>query len=252
MDYEQGSQLLTNALKGFHGKFKIMYGQIALRLDDRTYLTTGGNKALSDITEEYFEVCDITTGDLGLIFSRRSDVNAIIFGCSHDAVEASESESDIQVSLEDMAMISGPLLKIIPNASPENILSALDDSGVCLIKGMGAIAACSNLKKAVAAIQITEKECEAHNHGSVLGGTVPLDSDVASDCRQSFVNDYTNRNEDESVPFIGFDEEEFDLRNQLIEYGKDLVKKDLSYGSWGNLSVKLNDDEMLITPSSMD
>ena len=252
MDYEQGSQLLTNALKGFHGKFKKMYGQMALRLDDKTYLTTGGNKALSDITEEYYEVCDINTGDLGLIFSRRSDINAIIFGGSHDAVEASESEDDISVSLEDMAMISGPLLKIIPSSNPEDILSALENSGVCLIKGMGAIAACSNMKKAVAAIQIAEKECEARNHGAMIGGTIPLDAAVASNCRLNFINDYTNRNEDESVPFVGYEEEEFSLRNQLIEYGKNLVRKDLSYGSWGNLSVRLNDDEMLITPSSMD
>ena len=77
MDYEQGSLLLSNALKGFHGKFKKMYGQIALRLDGETYLTTGGTKALSDITEDYFEVCDINTGDLGEIFRYRKDINDI-------------------------------------------------------------------------------------------------------------------------------------------------------------------------------
>lgn len=252
MDYELGSLLLSNALKGFHGKFKKMYGQIALRLDGETYLTTGGTKALSDITEDYFEVCDINTGDLGEIFRYRKDINAIIFGCSYDAVQASERDSDIPVSLEDMAMIAGPYLKIIPDASPANILEAIKDSGVCLIKGIGALSACSNLKKAVAAVQIAEKECEAVNHGELLGGCKPLIPSIASACRDSFINDYTNRNEDASVPFVGFDEDEFALRNQLIEYGKDLVRKDLSYGSWGNLSVKLNDDEMLITPSSMD
>ena len=252
MTYEEGSRLLTNALKGFHGKFKKMYGQIAFRLDEDTYLTTGGNKALSDITEDYYEVCDIKTGDLGEIFRKRKDINVILFGCTYDAVKASESESDIAVSLEDVAMITGPYLKIIPNASPSSILSAIKDSGVCLIKGVGALAACSNFKKAVAAIQIIEKQCEAENHGSVLGGTKPVDPEFADECRQSFINDYTTRNEEEFVPFVGFDEHEFAIRNQLIEYGKDLVKKDLSYGSWGNLSVKLNDDEMLITPSSMD
>lgn len=252
MTYEEGSRLLTNALKGFHGKFKKMYGQMAFRLDEDTYLTTGGNKALSDITEDYYEVCDIKTGDLGEIFRSRKDINAIIFGCSYDAVRASEKDSDIPVSLEDMAMIAGPYLKIIPDASPANILSALKDSGVCLIKGVGVLSASGNFKKAVAAIQIVEKECEAVDHGQILGGTKPLDPAFASECRDSFISDYTTRNEDESVPFVGFDEEEFALRNQLIEYGKDLVRKDLSYGSWGNLSVKLNDDEMLITPSSMD
>ena len=74
MTYEEGSRLLTNALKGFHGKFKKMYGQIALRLDEDTYLTTGGNKALSDITEDYYEVCDIKTGDLGEIFRSQEKI----------------------------------------------------------------------------------------------------------------------------------------------------------------------------------
>ena len=252
MDYDQGSLQLTNALKGFHGKFKKMYGQMALRLDDATYLTTGGNKPLSDITEDYYELCDIKSGDLGEIFRKRQDINAIVFGCSYDSVEASESAEDIPVSLEDMAMISGATLKIIPDASPANILSAMDESGVCLIRGIGLIAACDNLKKTVAAVQLAEKQCEAVNHGLILGGTKALSPEYAAVSRNSFLNDYTKRNEDDSVAFVGFDEDEFALRNQLIEYGKDLVRKDLSYGSWGNLSVKLNDDEMLITPSSMD
>ena len=252
MTYEEGSRLLTNALKGFHGKFKKMYGQMAFRLDEDTYLTTGGNKALSDITEDYYEVCDIKTGDLGEIFRSRKDINVILFGCTYDAVQASEQGNDIAVSLEDVTMITGPYLRVIPDASPSDILSALKDSCVCLIKGVGALSACSNFKKAVAAIQIVEKQCEAVNHGKVLGGTKALDPAFAAECKQSFFGDYTTRNEEESVPFVGFDEEEFALRNQLIEYGKDLVKKDLSYGSWGNLSVKLNDDEMLITPSSID
>lgn len=252
MDYEQGSLQLTNALKGFHGKFKKMYGQIALRLDDAAYLTTGGIKALSDITEDYYELCDIKTGDLGEIFRSRNDVNVILFGCTYDAVQASERGSDIPVSLEDAAMITGPYLRIIPDASPAGILSAIKDTGVCLIKGVGALACSSNFKKAVAAIQIVEKQCEAENHGSLIGGTKALSPDFASEAQDLFFNDYTTRNEEEAVPFIGFDEEEFALRNQLIEYGKDLVRKDLSYGSWGNLSVKINDDEMLITPSSID
>jgi len=252
MEYEKGSQLLENALKGFHGKFKKMYGQIALRLTEDTYLTTGGNKALSDITPDYFEVCDISTGDLGAIFTAQKDINAIIFGCSPDAVKASEDGNDIPCVLEDLAMLTGPSLHVISDSSPASILSALRDSNVCLIKGVGIIATGTNLKKAVAAVLIAEKACEAATHGEMVGGTVALNPEDAEAYRQSFISDYTNRNEGEAVPYVGFDEDEFALRSALIDYGKDLVRHDLSYGSWGNLSVKLNDDEMLITPSSMD
>ena len=252
MDYEQGSQLLENALKGFHGKFKKMYGQIALRLNEDSYLTTGGNKPLSDISPDYFERCDISTGDLGAIFTAKKDVNAIIFGCTPDAVKASELGTDIPSALEDLAMLTGPALHIIPDTSPASILSALENANVCLIKGVGIIAACNNFKKAVASVLIAQKACEAAICGELIGGTVALSADDAESFRQSFLNDYTKRNEEESVPYVGFDEDEFALRSSLIDYGKDLLRHDLSYGSWGNLSIKLNDDEMLITPSSMD
>ena len=75
---------------------------------------------------------------------------------------------------------------------------------------------------------------------------------TSDEFRKDFLSDYINRNEKPYAEYVKYDEEEFAVRSSLIEHGKDLVKRDLSYGSWGNLSVRLNDDEMLITPSSMD
>ena len=40
MNYAEGSELMLNALKGFHGRFKILYGQMALRLNDSSYIMT--------------------------------------------------------------------------------------------------------------------------------------------------------------------------------------------------------------------
>ena len=89
-------------------------------------------------------------------------------------------------------------------------------------------------------------------HGSLIGGTVAIPEELAEKYRANFISDYTRRNEEPHVEFIGFDEDEFAARAQLVDFGMELVKQDLSYGSWGNLSVRLNDEEMLITPSSMD
>jgi ribulose-5-phosphate 4-epimerase/fuculose-1-phosphate aldolase len=141
---------------------------------------------------------------------------------------------------------------VIPDASASSILAALKDTSVCLIKGTGAIAVGSNSRKAVAGIQIVEKACEAEVHGEILGGTVPLEKALADDLRKDFLSDYINRNEEPYAEYVKYNEEEFAIRGSLIDHGKELVKRDLSYGSWGNLSVRLNDDEMLITPSSMD
>ena len=244
--------MMTKALNGFHGKFKAMYGQLCVRVDKNTFLSTGGNKILAEITEDSYELCDINSGDLGEIFNRRSDINAILFGCTADAVAVSENADVIPVTLEDLARLTGSELKVIPDASVANILAALKDSSVCLIKGTGAIAVGSNSRKAVAGIQIVEKACEAEVHGKMLGGTVPIEKALADGFRKDFLSDYINRNEEPYAEYVKYDEEEFAVRSSLIEHGKDLVKRDLSYGSWGNLSVRLNDNEMLITPSSMD
>lgn len=252
MTYEQGAELMCSALKGIHGRFKKMYGQIALRLDERSYLLTGGNKLMSEIGEESFVVCDISTGDLGEIFRSRPDINAILFGITQDMVVVSQKGIAVRTALEDIAQLTGAELKVVTETTPEAILKALSDTSVCLVQGTGGIAVGSNLKKAVAGIQIVEKACEAEIHGRLIGYTVPLDEETAESYRKEFRYDYVNRNEEDQVPFVGFEEEEFSLRSRLIEAGKDLVKNDLSYGSWGNLSVRLNEDEMLITPSSMD
>jgi L-fuculose-phosphate aldolase len=42
------------------------------------------------------------------------------------------------------------------------------------------------------------------------------------------------------------------LRNQIIEYGKRLVEYRLIQSTWGNISVRLDDDHFLITPSGID
>lgn len=252
MDINKATLQLSNALKGFHGRFKKMYGQLCVRIDDKKYLSTGGNKILAEITEDCYELCDMSLGGLGDVFRSRSDINAILFGVTADTVKVSESTDLLPVALEDLARLTGSGLKVIPDASTESVIAGLRDSSVCLIKGMGAIAASTNCRKVVAGIQIVEKACEAEVHGKLIGGTVPLDKDLAERFKYNFETDYTKRNQEKNVNYVNYNEEEFELRSKLIDHGKELVRRDLSYGSWGNLSVRLSDHEMLITPSSMD
>ncbi len=42
------------------------------------------------------------------------------------------------------------------------------------------------------------------------------------------------------------------LREELVEYGKKLVECGLVQGTWGNLSARLDDNYMLVTPSGLD
>ena len=126
MNYEKGAELMMDALKGFHGRFKLLYGQIALRLDDETYLLSGGNKLLAGAGDEDFAMCDIRTGGLGELFGMRPDIDAILFGVTKDMVAVSERGVPLRTTLVDIAEITGSELRISPDASPENIAEALE------------------------------------------------------------------------------------------------------------------------------
>ena len=45
---------------------------------------------------------------------------------------------------------------------------------------------------------------------------------------------------------------EDECREMLVVYGQRLLASGLVQGTWGNLSVRLNDEEMLVTPSGLD
>ena len=42
------------------------------------------------------------------------------------------------------------------------------------------------------------------------------------------------------------------LREALVCYGVKLVEEGLVQGTWGNISVRLDDRHMLVTPSGLD
>lgn len=252
MTTDEAVQVLLDGLKGFHGRFKKIYGQVALRIDEDTYLMTVGNHQLSAIIEDDLQVCDINSGDLGVIFNARPDINAFIFGCSQDTVTASDELDVLPIALEDMAQIAGDAVKITPDASPKALLNGLAKCDVCLVKGSGAISVGKTVKSAVAAMHILEKSCEAYNHGKMLEGVKPLSSERALALRENYIKNYVETNDAGTVNYIGFDEKSFQMRSDVIDYGKKLIDEDLAYGSGGNLSIKLSDEAMLINPSAMD
>lgn len=45
---------------------------------------------------------------------------------------------------------------------------------------------------------------------------------------------------------------EEECREMLVVYGQRLLAFGLVQGTWGNLSIRLNDEEMLVTPSGLD
>lgn len=252
MFFEEGVSILMEGVRYFHKNYKNIYGQLALRFDEETYLMTGGNKLLCEIKDSDIEMCDIKTGDLGKLFTDKPDFNVFIFGCTQSSVEASKDKDFLPVALDDMAHLAGSKVKIIPDASPETLLEAFSDTNVCLIKGAGFAVVSDSIWQASASAQVIEKSCEAFVHGKLLGGIVPINAEIADKLKEDFHNSYLQANENSITDYIAFNEESYDLRNALKKTCDILVKEELIFGSWGNVSAKLNDETFLITPTAIN
>ncbi len=252
MDYNKGITAVVNSAKAFSDRFRTPYGKLILRLDDESYLMSDENLKLSALTENDVKLYDINTGDIGTILRERPDINALVFAVTKEISEYSLKGSVLRPSLDDLAQIIGPDVPVVENASAKAVLSAFKNRGGCLINGTGAMGCGRNLPEAIAAVQIIQKACEAEILGGAIGEIKYLPEDVAKKLREDFLNSYSIANREEYVNYIGHNEEEFNLRNELIECGKQMAKDNLVNGCWGNLSVRLNDSEMLISPSGMN
>ena len=253
MNKETAVKSMLDALKGFHGRFKLIYGQVALRIDKETYLMSGGNKLFSEIVEDDLVICDIKDGDFADIFRSRPDINAFIFGCSPDTVTASNELDSLPTMLEDAAQLAGPSIPVASDSTPSSILTCLTSSNICFVKGTGAVAVGADTKDVVSGLHILHKACEAYIHGKMLGGNKPLDEKIAAKLKEEYTKNYIPTNDETAqVTYVGIDSDDFDQRNEVVDYGKNLIRDDLAYGKGGNVSMRLNEHEMLISPSSMD
>ena len=108
------------------------------------------------------------------------------------------------------------------------------------------------MKDAISIVKIIEKSIEAEMYGDKIGGIKHLSAEEALRTRQMHNHLYSNVNSEKHVDFVNISTDELDVRNNMIDYANKLKDKGLFHGSWGNLSVRLNDHEMLITPSAME
>ena len=252
MKYDEAVKLLTEDAVGLKSALTRYYGQISIRMTEDTYLSTGAIKQFKDISEGDLPICDINTGDVGAIFNSISNVNIVLFAFTPIASEISSEIDFLESAIDDLAMIAGTGIRVVEDTSPENVIAPLSDCGVCLIKGRGILVAAPNMKKAVAGALIAEKSCEAYYYGKRIGGVKPFSKEVALDIRSRFLSKYVDLNQESHVDYIGFDENSFEHRAALVDGGKQMAADELTCGSWGNFSVRLDDENMLITPSSMD
>ena len=252
MDINTAKEALLKRSNAFQERYFTAYGQLVLRVNEETYISSRENLRLSKLTEKDFELFDINTGDIGRIFSSRDDINAIVFICTEAAVRFSKENQMMRPALDDLAQIIGPDVTVCPDGTARTLLKALRNRRGCFIQGSGIIAVGETIEEAIAGARILEKSAEAEIYSGRLNGLQYLDPAAAQELHKYYDRSYSKVNQKEKVDFISSGAEEFQLRNRIIDCGKDMSCSELVQGSWGNISLRLNPDTMLITPSGMD
>lgn len=252
MDITTAKEALLKRSNAFQERYFTAYGQLVLRVNEETYISSRENLRLSKLTEEDFDLFDINTGDIGRIFSSRNDINAIVFICTEAAVRFSKENQVMRPALDDLAQIIGPDVTVCPDGTARTLLKALRNRRGCFIQGSGIIAVGDTIEEAIAGARILEKSAEAEIYSGKLNGLQYLDPTTAQELHKYYDGSYSKVNQKEKVDFISSGAEEFQLRNRIIDCGKDMSRSELVQGSWGNISLRLNPDTMLITPSGMD
>lgn len=252
MDINTAKEALLKRSNAFRERYFTAYGQLVLRVNEETYISSRENLRLSKLTEKDFDLFDINTGDIGRIFSSRDDINAIVFICTEAAVRFSKENQIMRPALDDLAQIIGPDVTVCPDGTARTLLKALRNRRGCFIQGSGIIAVGDTIEEAIAGARILEKSAEAEIYSGKLNGLQYLDPTTAQELHKYYDGSYSKVNQKEKVDFISNGVEEFQLRNRIIDCGKDMSRSELVQGSWGNISLRLNPDTMLITPSGMD
>lgn len=252
MDINTAKEALLKRSNAFQDRYFTAYGQLVLRVNEETYISSRENLRLSKLTEKDFDLFDINTGDIGRIFSSRDDINAIVFICTEAAVRFSKENQIMRPALDDLAQIIGPDVTVCPDGTARTLLKALRNRRGCFIQGSGIIAVGDTIEEAIAGARILEKSAEAEIYSGKLNGLQYLDPTTAQELHKYYDGSYSKVNQKEKVDFISSGAEEFQLRNRIIDCGKDMSRSELVQGSWGNISLRLNPDTMLITPSGMD
>lgn len=155
--------------------------------------------------------------------------------------------------LDDTAQIIGQKICIVDE---KNIKKALKRNAAVLVKEGYAASFGRSEREAKVAMELLEKACFTYLAGELLGGVKYLPRAEAFLMRKIYLKKYSKNEEGEEKAqtgrvLEGISEEEMKMRELLVEYGNKLCDEGLVSGTWGNLSIRIDDEHMLVTPSGI-
>lgn len=252
MNEIQARELIVKYSSDFTDRYTKGYGSIIIRVDNDTYLMSKPGLVLDTIKNSDIRLYDIKTGDAGKLLSSRRDINVMIFACTEPSALYSSTAKLMKPALYDLAGLVGQDVRVAEDTTSKQLLAALKNRSGCLVRGKGIFSVSDNMKDAVSIVKIIEKSIEAEMYGSKIGGIKHLTDEEAIRTNRIHNSMYSNVNSGGQVDFVNISQDEFKIRNDMIDCSHKLKYLGLFHGSWGNMSVRLNSQEMLVTPSAME
>ncbi|BBJ27729.1 class II aldolase/adducin family protein [Athalassotoga saccharophila] len=185
------------------------WGNLSLRLENGNILITPSGIPYDAIREDDLVICDrsgnVVEGNLPpsselkmhvAIYSSRKDVNAIVHTHSLYASIASAIFDEVQLLVEDVAMVIGGRIRVTSYRYPgtqelaDEVVKALGDRMAAIIANHGQVAVGPTMDDALLAAQMCEKASEMYVIASQYPKVNALpDSDVRS-LYDKYVNSY--------------------------------------------------------------
>lgn len=196
------------------------------------------------------------------IYLNAKNAKAVIHAFPESSCTVGEAGVNIPPLLDDMAQIIGPDAKCREDKD-ESIIKVLKKRKACIIKGNGVLTYGRSLDEAYVACLVLDKAAKCFIDTTVIGRYRKISLLEAKLMHFVYNRKYSRLNQEMKSKDIATDvssektqynytEKEMELRQQIIDAGVRLVKSNLVQGTWGNISARLNDKNILITPTGLD
>ena len=270
------SNIITYAKKFVDDKY-ITKGAIAVRCDTGIAMTKL-NANLASLKAE--DILFVDDKNIETIDGNERAAAVILFcAVKHDdkvqAVAIVDSENILAMSskkvtlgpvLDDMSQICGVSIKAAQANTPIEVIRALRGlRNCCFMPDAGAVITGRTLDEIHTATLVLDKACNTYLLAEKKGGCKPLGALDA--CLEHIVYKlkYSKKNQKaqkalesgeeekkEELPSAIDTEELKVLAQQVKDAGVRMLNENLVQGTWGNISVRVDDKHILCTPSALD
>lgn len=195
------------------------------------------------------------------VYLHNKSAKAIIHSYPSHSCMIGDAKIIIPPMLDDMAQIIGPDARYAED-DKDSIMKVLKKRNACMITGNGVISYGRSLDEAYVACLILEKSAKCLIDTTVLGGYKRIKPIETRLMHYVYKKKYSKKNQSlkqlnsdesgEKKAQLHISDKEMDLRKQVKDAGIRLLKSNLVQGTWGNISVRIDENNMLITPTGLD